>query len=257
MGAEAALACQKCDYWTCAGCSGSIAVEEGFTKVTPEEQYRADLEHRRSYEYKGTSKLTRGSLPSKSKPMFIRGFNCCVKVHCSTDDPSFRLCAVPIHEEPVFFKKSLARRSLRWCCYVAQFTAKIMFCFFSYELAVRAVLIYLLVSAALALEGASPLRRRWFDPVDKGVSRIGAERQPNRSEPLAKASHKKRAVATKELSIRAVYICISPLARDQRTSLAVRSVDAFDHFNELIKRKFICIIPHAIGNPIKRDPEAL
>ena len=167
MGAEAALACQKCDYWTCAGCSGSIAVEEGFTKVTPEEQYRADLEHRRSYEYKGTSKLTRGSLPSKSKPMFIRGFNCCVKVHCSTDDPSFRLCAVPIHEEPVFFKKSLARRSLRWCCYVAQFTAKIMFCFFSYELAVRAVLIYLLVSAALALEGASEKTKMFSEENDR------------------------------------------------------------------------------------------
>ena len=135
--------------------SESTAAEEGFTEIGAGRRYGADLQHRKPYEYRGSSILARGGLPLKSNPMFIRGFECVVKLHCSSDDPLFRVCAVPIHEEPVSFGKPLSTRVIHWFCYLTQYFAKVMFCFSSYENAKRAVVIYLIASLILSFDTSS------------------------------------------------------------------------------------------------------
>ena len=84
--------------------------------------------------------------------MFIRSFSCTLKLHCSEDDPSFRVCAVPIHEEPVSFESSLAWRTLHWWCYLTQYSAKVVFCFSNYEWAKLGVVIYLIATVILSID---------------------------------------------------------------------------------------------------------
>ena len=137
--------------------SGPYRKMEGFTKVSSNEQYGAELEQRTVYKYNGETKLTRGNLPTRDSPMFIPSFDCVLKLHsCSPEDDesTFTVCAVPINEEPVTFEYTRAVRILHWCCYVIQYAAKIIYCFCPYEMAVVAVMIYIGASIILSIDTA-------------------------------------------------------------------------------------------------------
>ena len=133
---------------------GPIASSSGFAQLASEHEYCEPFENMRCYEHESRKNFTAGCLPSRREPMFIESPSCLVKIQCpdGAEPPNFRLCAMPVEGEPVCFSTSRSRRFMRWCCYVIQFSSKLMICFFGRNAAIQGFLLYFIASVILALD---------------------------------------------------------------------------------------------------------